>query len=203
MQNNLFLNGDKSVEVLFSLKHDLDLDSVKKIEVNNCVITPQKSGKYLGLTFDTNLKFDIQMQVASKKSARLLYFAVRLARNCKNHVIIAEFVDVFLISQLTYFLPVIYNFVKQKEKNDLHRQLRHISRLSRRQACYFSELVEKRIESIASKIVKTVQNDPSHPLFLKFKIEKNNKTRNGIILPKKRTEKAKKTLSYLLLNRRN
>ena len=137
------------------------------------------------------------MQVASKKAARLLYFAVRLARNCMNPVIIVQFVDTFLISQLTYFIPLIFNFLQKKDKDNLYRLLRQISRISRKESGYFADLLEKRIVGIQKKLVACFRDDPTHPLFKNFCCKKNKReTRNGIILPKKNTEKAKKTLSY-------
>ena len=194
-ENNLYLNAEKSVEIIYTMKQKSDFP---KIVVDGKEINPTDNAKYLGLIFDDNLKFDIQMQTATKKSCRLLYYSIKLAKRCHSSVVITDFVDTFIISKLTYFLPVIQQFVLKKDSDRLHKLLRQLSRVCRRESKHFSTILELRCNKITQKLIDCFSSDTTHPLQSKFLKQTNpyNTMKNNIIT-KEETRYSKNTLSYI------
>ena len=57
-------------------------------------------------------------------------------------IVINDFIDTFIISTLTYFLPVVNDFVNQKDKTKIFRLLAKLSKVARKEKNHFGTLLE-------------------------------------------------------------
>lgn len=101
--NEISLNNSKCSHISFSNKRT-PLEALYFI--NGIPIQETLMVKDLGITFDSNLRFDIHIDTIINKSYRMLGFVKRMARNFNNAKCIASLFNSLVRSQLEYLTPI-------------------------------------------------------------------------------------------------
>ena len=164
----LYLNPDKCLEMLFSLRHGASLtmlnDSTPHLQINGVNLKRIGTMKYLGVHITQNLSWSVHVSSIFTTVRKLCFYIRRLRSAGTPPSHIANFTTMCVLPHITYCSPVIFAGLLKKDYRILRRAIKLISRCG---MLPYDSVVDsimkihvKSCEKFSTKIIE----DPSHPL---------------------------------------
>lgn len=152
----------KTKEIIFDFRNNKNVKSPVCINDSNVDIV--KSYKYLGLTIQDNLKWDIHVQNQVKKANKRMYHVRCLRKLHVDHKIICLFYNSVVSSVLMYAISSWFGRCCNKLKSKVQKFQKKMSKIVS-PSCYDTieshvAVYEKKCMSLTVKIL----NDNDHPL---------------------------------------
>ena len=122
--------------------------------------------KYLGTTFDSKLRFDVNCEMLCKKGQQRLYCLRRLATFRVDKSLMRLFYSAFIESIISFSIICWYGNLNIKDKNHLGRIVRTASKIA---GVNFSSL-DHVFQRQMLKKAKSIRMDSSHPLSSEYKL---------------------------------
>lgn len=118
-ENYLELNVSKTKEMIFDFRKNQNVKQPVVIKESNVEVTD--SYKYLGVTIQDNLKWDIHVNNQIKKSNKRMYYVYCLKNIHIDNTILCMFYNSVIMSILSYAISCWFNLCTDSLKKELNR----------------------------------------------------------------------------------
>ena len=152
---DLVLNPSKTQEMLFSTKRDKPHSPC--LELGGVNIDFCETVKYLGILIDHKLRFESHVNnVVTKASQRM--FIIRTFMYKSTKPLACMLFKSFIVSVITYCLPILYTSIYARDKKDLRRVFKAGSKLG----LDVDDDLDKFIDNRAHNLIFTLILDDDH-----------------------------------------
>ena len=124
-ENQLHLNERKTKELIIDFRKNKN--PYQNVKINHSHVEVVSNFKYLGLTIDNKLSFDIQAQNIIRKIAQRRHLVFQLHNLNVERRIITTAYNAFVRTVIQYCLPCYYFFLKKKYQDKLKRSFERYS----------------------------------------------------------------------------
>ena len=160
---DLLLNPSKTQEMLFSTKR-IKPDTPVLI-LNNVSISFSDDVKYLGVRIDDKLRFEEHINSVATKASQRMYI-VRNFVYLSSTTLASMLFKSFIISLLTYCLPILYTSLYAKDKKQLRHFFKEALKLGIKDLGDIDNLIDNRTKTLLLQYI----HDDNH--FLNNFLEK-------------------------------
>ena len=165
--NYLHLNVSKTKEMVFDFR--VNQNTKIPVVIDDTDVTFVEEYKYLGVTIQNDLKWDVHINNQVKKANKRMYH-VRCLRNLNvDRKIICLFYNSVISSVLTYAISTWFNACSEKLHGLMNKSRKRVCKIVGSQYhCFIDKpdfLYDKKCISLVGKIIK----DCLHPLHVYFK----------------------------------
>ena len=160
-ENYLDLNVSKTKELVWDYRRSRARPAAP-VRIGNINVDKTDNYKYLGITVDTNFKFNLHVEVQCKKAAKRMYFVRSLVKLHVKSELIVSFFNTIVLPVLMYASVAFFGLLSQQLKHELSRSARICERLLHH-SCVINvneNYYAKNVLELAKKII----DDDTHPL---------------------------------------
>ncbi|CAM1307990.1 Uncharacterised protein at_DN2678 [Pycnogonum litorale] len=164
-KNNLILNIDKTHELILKNRNFDNNLLTSEIIIDNKAVKYTNQAKYLGITIDHKLNFKPHIQSIVSHVRRKMFYAKRLIKNCRQNIVVKDFITTCIIPVITYGLHIYIHFINKESLGEIKKLLRHLACMCGLTDNYFVSLVQNQINNAAKKMADNISNNKNHPLY--------------------------------------
>jgi hypothetical protein len=170
--NNMLLNTEKTVimNVIGNYHHSYD----EPVSIDNTVIFPSASVKFLGVLIDTHLNFSAHVDSIITKCNTKLFLMRTLKTLGLNSQGLKTFYTSHVRSILTYCSPAWYHILSKEKQNSIERVQKAATKIILPSIDYVDRLevlklitIHDFIFALSANCFRKISSNPAHPLFSK------------------------------------
>ena len=155
--NKLFLNADKTKEVIIDFR--IKPSPILPVVINNQIIEQVNSYKYLGITIDNKLNWDLQANSVTKKINKRMFFLRKLCKFNVDSKLLNLFYTSIIESIICFCLIAWGGNTSTVSKNKINRTIKRASKIANHNFSFVDSL----LTSLCSKKINKIFNT-DHPL---------------------------------------